>query len=61
MIRVRFIIPKPRLVSSLRRLDQDTLDLIEADRIVGAIIELGRARGFVVGYLLSVFDCATIL
>src|SRR5512146_1689658 len=42
-------------------LDDDALDLIQADGIVGAIIELGRARGFVVSYLLRMLNCTTVL
>jgi hypothetical protein len=42
-------------------LDQDALDLIQADGIIGAVIELGRARRLVVGDLLRMFYCTTIL
>jgi hypothetical protein len=41
--------------------DEDALDLSQADRIVGAVIELRRARRLVVGDLLTVFNCTTIL
>jgi hypothetical protein len=36
--------------------DEDTLDLIQADRIVGAVIQLGRARRLVAGDLLRVLN-----
>ena len=44
-----------------QRSDENALDLIQADGIVGAIIELGRARGFVVSYLLRMLNCTTVL
>ena len=34
--------------------DQDALDLVQADRIVGAIIQRGRARPLVVRELMRV-------
>jgi hypothetical protein len=42
-------------------LDQDALDLIQADGIVGPVIKLGRARRLVVRDLLRVLNCTTIL
>jgi hypothetical protein len=36
-------------------------DLIQIDRVIGAVIELGRARRVMVGYLLLVHYCTTIL
>jgi hypothetical protein len=49
-------------------LDQDALDLIRADGIAGAVVQLGRARRLVVGDLepaalcgLRMLDCITIL
>ena len=41
--------------------DQNPLDLIQADGIMRAVIQLGRARRLVIRYLLSVFNCTTIL
>ena len=43
------------------QLNEDALDLIQADRIIGAVIQLGRARRLVVRDLLSVLNCTTIL
>jgi hypothetical protein len=36
----------------------DLLDFIEVNLVAGAVIELGRLRGFVVGDLLGVLDGA---
>jgi hypothetical protein len=41
--------------------NEDSLDLIQPDSIVGPIIQLGRARRLVVGDLLRVLDCTTVL
>ena len=35
-----------------QRSDQNPLYLVQTDRVAGAVIELGRARRFVVRYLL---------
>ncbi len=44
-----------------QRSDENALDLIQADGVVGAIVELGRARGFVVSGLLCTLYCTAIL
>jgi hypothetical protein len=41
--------------------DDDPLDLVQADGIVRAVIELRRARRLVILDLLRVLDCTTIL
>lgn len=43
------------------RLDQDPLDLIQADCIIGAVIELRRTRRLVIRDLLRMLDCTTVL
>jgi hypothetical protein len=56
-------------IDQLEMSDQNPLDarnsgagsLIQADRIVGAVIQLGRARRLMIRNLLSVLDCTTIL
>ena len=61
-------ISSPR-VAQLEISDQNAFDarnsgagsLIQADRVIGAIVELGRARRLVVRDLLRIFDCTTIL
>ena len=42
-------------------LDQDALDFIQTDCIVGSVIQLGRARRLVVGDVLGMLDCTTVL
>ena len=42
-------------------LDQNPLDLIQADGVAGAVIQLGRARRFVVGDLLRMLEYTTVL
>jgi hypothetical protein len=40
-----------------QRSDKDALNLIQADGIAGAVVELGRARRLMVRDLLSVLNC----
>jgi hypothetical protein len=42
-------------------LDQNALDLVQADGTVGAVIELGRVQRLMVRNLLRMFDCTAIL
>lgn len=35
-------------------LDQNSLDIVQADGIVGAVLQLGRARRFMIRFLLRV-------
>jgi hypothetical protein len=44
-----------------QRSDQNSLDLIQANGIIGAIIELRRARRLVICDLLRVLDYTTVL
>jgi hypothetical protein len=44
-----------------QRPDKNPLHPIQADGIAGAIIQLGRARRLVVGNLLRVLNCTTVL
>ena len=44
-----------------RHLDEDALDLIQTDGIVGAVIQLGGARRLVGRNLLGAFNCTAIL
>ena len=44
-----------------QRSDKNPFYLIQTDRIVGAVIELGRARRLVVRDLLGVLNCTTVL
>jgi hypothetical protein len=48
-------------VDRVERSDRDSLDLIEADLVAPAVIELRRARTGVVGHGCCVFECAAIL
>ncbi|RQW78527.1 MAG: hypothetical protein EHM79_21435 [Geobacter sp.] len=41
--------------------DQNPLDLIQADRIVDTVVELGRARRLMGRDLLGVRNCTTVL
>ena len=41
-------------------LQNNTLDLIERDLVVAAVVELGRARAFVRGHLLGVLEEAAV-
>ena len=43
------------------RLDHNLLDLVERDLVVGAVVELGRARAGVGGHLLGFFQGALAL
>ena len=57
MSRVR----KPQHMGKRQGSDKNPLDLVQADGIVGAVIELGRARRLVVCDLLRMLDCTTVL
>jgi len=57
MSRVR----KPQHMGKRQGSDKNPLDLIQADRIAGAVIELGGARRLMRRNLLCVFNCTTVL
>ncbi len=46
---------------SFKQLNHNLLYLVERDLVVGAVIELGGLRGFVVGDLLGLLDGAAVL
>src|SRR5512139_3769564 len=52
---------KPQHMGQRQRSDKNPLDLIQADGIVGAVIQLRRARRFVVRDLRRMLDCTTVL
>jgi hypothetical protein len=46
---------------TLQILNENPLDLVQADGVVGAVIQLRRARRLVVRDLLRMLNCTTIL
>src|SRR5450759_112642 len=52
---------KPQHMGQRQRSDKNPLDLIQANGIIGAIVELRRARRLVVRDLLGMLNCTTIL
>jgi hypothetical protein len=54
----RIIAPRDR---NAKVLDQDALDLVQSDRMAGAVMHLGCARRLVVGDPLRTLDYTTVL
>src|SRR5450759_4839554 len=52
---------KPQHMGQRQRSDKNPLDLIQANGIIGAIVELRRARRLVVRDLLRILNCTTVL